>query len=124
MEVKILKKNKLILSNCPNFYRIVNFDYFEDDYVTDKLIKIYEEYIFNIDVTNYDELRIVKQIDYVLGKYLDDYLFRKKMKIEILKVKVNKSSSNIRKTIVESIINIFKRYKEEVTREIYISRWI
>ncbi len=119
-----MKKNKLILSNCPNFYRIVNFDYFEDDYVTDKLIKIYEEYIFNIDVTNYDELRIVKQIDYVLGKYLDDYLFRKKMKIEILKVKVNKSSSNIRKTIVESIINIFKRYKEEVTREIYISRWI
>ncbi len=119
-----MKKNKLILNNCPNFYRIVNFDYFEDDFVTEKLIKIYENYIFNIDVTNYDDLRIVKQIDYVLGKYIDDYLFRKRMQTEIVKIKISKSSVNIMQIVVENIINIFNRYKEDTTRKIYISRWI
>ena len=119
-----MNKNKFVLSNCPNFYRIVNFDYFEDDNVTEKLIKIYENYIFNIDITDEEEIKNVKKIDYVLGKYIDDYLFRRKMQIEIANVKIKKSCPNILKAVVESMISIFNRYEEETTRNIYISRWI
>lgn len=119
-----MNKNKLILNNCPNFYRIVNFDYFEDDYITEKLINIYESYIFNIDITNSDEVKTVKKIDYVLGKYIDDYLFRRKMQSEIVNVKVKRSCTDILLAVVESIITIFNRYEEETTRNIYISRWI
>ena len=28
-----MNKNKIVLQNCPNFYRIVNFEYFEEDVV-------------------------------------------------------------------------------------------
>ncbi len=117
-------KNKRIIEHCPNFYRIVNFDYFEDDSITDKLIKIYESYIFNIDLHDEEEVKIVKQIDYVLGKYIDDYLFRRKMQSEILHIKIQKTCTNLIRAVVESLIKIFDRYEEETTRNIYISRWI
>lgn len=119
-----MNKNKFILNKCPNFYRIVNFDYFEDDFITDKLIKIYEDFIFRADITSYDEMRMVEKIDYVLGKYIDDYLFRKKMQQDLLEVKIKKTCTDVLHAIVESIIAIFGRYEEETTRNIYLSRWI
>ncbi len=118
-----LNKNKLILEKCPNFYRIVNFEYFEEDAITEKLIKIYESFIFNIDISNNEDLETVKKIDYVLGKYIDDFLFRRKMQKEIMHVKVSKTG-NVLKTIVESIIQIFNRYEEETLKNIYIAKWI
>lgn len=119
-----MNKNKEILAICPNFYRIKNFEYFEDDMVTDKLIKIYESYIFKINVTDEFEKDLAKQIDYVLGKYIDDYMFRRKMQTEIFNVRIKKACSNILQVIVESIISIFNHYEEETIRNIYISRWI
>ena len=115
--------NKLVLENCPNFYRIVNFEYFEEDCVTDKLIKIYEDFIFKIDINNLEEKNMVKKIDYVLGKYIDDYIFRRRMQEEIFKVRVKKTT-DVLKAIVENIIQIFNCYEQETTRKIYISRWI
>ena len=44
-----MDKNKAIIDNCPNFYKIINFDYFADDIFTDKLIKIYRMYIFSVN---------------------------------------------------------------------------
>ncbi len=119
-----MNKNKLVLNYCPNFYRIINFDYFEEDNVTEKLIKIYENYIFNIDISNEEDIKLVQKIDYVLGKYMDDYIFRRKMQVEITQVRIKKNCPNILKAVVESMISIFNRYEEETTRNIYISRWI
>ena len=58
-----------------------------------------------------------------MGKYVEDYAFRKKLQIEMRTIKVKKGN-NIIRTIVESIISIFKNYELELTRKIYISRWI
>lgn len=119
-----MNKNKLVLNNCPNFYRIVNFEYFEEDAVTEKLIKIYEDFIFKADLSNREEVHMVRRIDYVLGKYIDDYFFRRRMQKEIHRVRVTKGCTNILKTIVASIISIFNSYEEDTKRNIYISRWI
>lgn len=109
---------------CPNFYRITNFEYFEEDLVTDKLIKIYEDFIFKADIKNEVEAKMVKKIDYVLGKYIDDNLFRRKMQKEIFNVKVTKTHRNKLRIVVENIIAIFNHYEEDTTRSIYIARWI
>ena len=102
-----MNKNKLVLEMCPNFYRIINFEYFEEDLVTDKLIKIYENFIFNADIKN-DE----------------DNLFRRKMQKEIYNVRIAKTYKNKLLAIVENIIAIFNHYEEDTTRSIYIARWI
>lgn len=121
---KLVVDNCLVIDNCPNFYRIVDFEFFEDDYVSEKLINIYEKFIFNIDINNEEDLKMIKDLDQVLGKYIDDYMFRRRMQQDIFTVKVKKNCGNIIRAIVESIIKIFDKYVEDTTRNIYISRWI
>ena len=116
--------NKLVLNYCPNFYKIVNFDIDEDDNVSRKLIQIYQEYIIKIDLSNVEETKLVMELDKVLSRYIDDYEFRKNLKVSMLQVKIKKSCTNILKAIVESIVSIFNNYEEYTTRNVYISRWI
>lgn len=103
-----LKNNKLILNYCKNFERIVNTDFLEGDILSIQLVRIYKDFIFNIELTE-QEIQKAIEIDKIMGRYIDDYLFRKTLKQELTKVKVKKSCSDIIKTIVENIIEIFHR---------------
>ena len=115
--------SKQIVENCPNFYKIVNFDYFEDDYLTASLIKIYRSYIFSVNPLDKIALNKVKEIDEILSKYIDDYVFRKTMKYELSQIRFH-SKENLLQNIINSIIGIFEKYEEGRTRNIYIARWI
>ena len=118
-----MKKNKIILKHCPNFYKINNFEFEEEDYISLKLINIYSDYIFNIDENNVDELKKVEEIDMILSKYIDDYVFRKEIKNGLLSIKV-KRGVNIVETIVNALLNLFEKYEEGYTRNIYFARWV
>lgn len=118
-----MKKNKIILEHCPNFYKINNFEFDEEDYITLKIFNIYEDYIFNIDETNEIELKKIEDLDYVLSKYIDDYSFRKDVQKGLLEIRV-KRGANIIDTIINAILRIFEKYEEGYTRNIYFSRWV
>lgn len=118
-----MDKSKQIIENCPNFYKIVNFDYFEDDNFTASLIKIYRTYIFSIDPLNEEELNKVITLDKVLAKYIDDYIFRKTMKFELTQIKITNKDDLLQK-LVNSILGIFEKFEEGRTRNIYIARWL
>ena len=118
-----MKKNKVILSHCPNFYKIVNFEFNEDDQITLKLIEIYKNYIFNIDINNSEDIKNVEKIDYVMNKYIEDYFFRKDMQERLLKIRVKKND-NVLETLVINIIDAFDNYETGYTRNIYFARWI
>lgn len=117
-------KNKQIISLCPNFYKIIEFSPYEDDIVSKKLIKLYQEYIFRIDIESKEDINSVIRLDYVISKYIDDYLFRKEMQKRILEIRVKKDTKDILRDIIRSIIKIFDNYEEYTTRVIYISKWI
>ena len=118
-----MKKNKIIIDHCKNFYRIKDFEYDNDDYITDKLISIYEEYIFNIDEKNPEDIKKIEILDLVIGKYIDDFNFRKEFKDRVLNIKVSRQD-NVLECIVNSLIKLFENYEEGYTRSIYIARWI
>lgn len=118
-----MKKNKIILKYCPNFYKIKDYEFEDEDYISLKLITIYEDYIFNIDSNNEEEVKKIKELDEILLKYIDDYLFRKEIKNSILKIKVRRGT-NIIETIVDSLISMFENYEDGYTRNIYFARWI
>ncbi|MDD4706248.1 MAG: hypothetical protein PHS24_03450 [Bacilli bacterium] len=118
-----MKKNKIIINYCPNFYKIINFDFFEGDYISKKLIEIYKDFIFDIDLDNEDDIYMVKQMDLVVNKYIEDYYFRKEMQRNMLNIRVKKSSRLVR-DIAQSIINCFDSYENGYTRNIYFARWI
>lgn len=118
-----MERNKKILQSCPNFYKIINFDFYEEDYITKKLIEIYKEYIFRVNIDNKEELELINQIDLILNKYIDDYYFRNEMKLSLKEIRV-KEDSDVLKEIIKSILKCFSLYEEGYTRNIYISRWI
>ena len=119
-----MNKNKEILKHCPNFYKIMNFDYFENDTISEKLITIYETFIFGINPDDKESLKKVNNLDEALAKYIDDYIFRKEMKNELVMIRIRKDEENILESIVLHIIRIFDRNQEGFTKNIYISRWI
>lgn len=118
-----MNKNKIILENCPNFYKIKNYEFDEDDYITLKIISIYEDYIFSVDEKNSDDIKLVSLLDNVVFKYIDDYNFRKEVRNGLLNLKV-KRGSNVINIIVDSIISLYNSYEDGYTRNIYFARWI
>lgn len=118
-----MNNNKEILKYCPNYYNIVNFDFSETDLISEKLINIYKNYVFSINIQNREEIEKVQELDRVLSNYIHDYLFRSTLQKEIITVKVKKDN-NILRNLVDIIIKIFTNYEEYTTRRIYISKWI
>ena len=118
-----MNRNKDILKYCPNYYTIINFDFKDNDIVSDKLIKVYKSYIFSIDEKSEEDIKRVEELDNVLASYIKDYLFRSTLQKEIMTVKVKKDN-NVLKNLVDIIIKIFTSYEEYTTRKIYISKWI
>ena len=118
-----MNKNKLILKHCPNFYKIINFDYNIEDKLTIKLIDIYKSYIFNNDFNNEEDLIKIEKFDSVINKYLNDYHFRKDMADKLLNIKVKSNSNSLINTIVDKIIELFDNYEMGYTRNIYFARW-
>lgn len=118
-----MNKNKQILRHCPNFYKIVNFEYFEDDYLSEKLIDVYEDFVFKVDLSKKNEVAKLEQLDIVLNKYIDDYFFRKELKESMLNIRMRKGE-DVLTAIVNWIIGVFDNYEVGYTRNIYFSRWL
>lgn len=116
--------NKIRLSFCPNFDKITNATFLEGDSLSIQLVRIYRDFIFKINVDSLEDTLKAQELDKTMGKYVDDYFFRKTLQEEIVNIKIKKCATDILRSIVESIIGIFKRYEEGATRKIYISRWI
>ncbi len=118
-----MENNKLIIKNCPNFYKIIDFEFYEEDYISKRLVKIYKDFIFEINIENKNDLKMIKQMDFVVNKYIEDYYFRKEMQRHMANIKV-KRTNNILKDIASAIINCFESYETGYTRNIYFARWI
>lgn len=118
-----MKKNKMILTHCPNFYKIINFEFLENDKLTAMLIEIYRNYIFSIDPSSTIEIKKIEKLDELLMKYLDDYFFQKEMKKGLMNIKVERTS-DILSILVEKILELFDNYETGYTRNIYFARWI
>lgn len=119
-----MSENKQILKYCPNFYNIINFNPLQEDQLSDKIIKIYQEYIFKIDPNNQEDVKEIKELDEAVAKYINDYSFRSEVQKEIVKIKVKTSCKDVLKFFIEAIIKIFTNYQDYTTRVIYVSRWI
>ena len=118
-----MNKNKQILKHCPNFYKIMNFEYYEDDLLSDKLINVYHDYVIKVSLDDKKNIAKLEQVDFIINKYIDDYFFRKELKAEMVKIRVRKGE-DILEAIINWIIKVFDNYEVGYTRNIYFSRWI
>ena len=116
--------NKIILKYCPNYYRIINEEYFELDLISDKVIQVLQSFIFGIDIKNKNDLKKVTALDSALVRYFDDREFKTYLTNILVSLKVSKKETDIMRFIADSIIGAHEKYLEGFTRNLYISKWI
>ena len=119
-----MDKSKEVLKYCPNFYKIMEFESETEDGVTQKLINVYREYIFRVNLENQEDVELVKNVDDVYAKYIDDFNFRNTLKEKILQIKILRDTKDVLKAFMLSVLEIFENYQSYTTRVICMSRWI
>ncbi len=117
-------KNKQIVNICKNYYKIVNSDINERDKETYQIIKIYTDYIFSLETVTQREVEKLTKIDNIMYKFITDNKFKKEMLNKLSTLKVNSAVTNLQEYVMNKIIEYFEDYKETITRNIYIPRWI
>lgn len=118
-----MNRNREVLKHCPHFYTIINFEYYSEDFITEKLINVYEKFIFSADIELDENIKKIEKLDRVLYKYISDYCFREQIKKDIVKVKVQRGE-NVLDSIVNAILRFFDNYEGFRLRKIQMTRWI
>lgn len=118
-----MDKNREVLKHCPHFYTIINFEYYSDDLISEKLIDIYEKFIFSVDISSANNVIKIEKLDKMLYKYINDYCFREQVKTDMMRIRVQKGE-NVLDTIVSAILGFFDSYEKTSIRKVQVTRWI
>lgn len=116
--------NKVVLKYSKDYYRIINEEFDELDYITDRLINIYQSYIFSIDISNKQNRKQVSALNEIMVKYFEDKNFKKELTNTLISLKFPKNTQNVLSEIIKVIEKTYKKYMEGFTRNLYIPKWI
>ena len=123
MENRYLE-NKIIVKYCKDYYRIINEEFSELDFMSGRLIQIYQAYIFSINARVKEQLKSAVDLNTAVARYFGDREFKTILTNMLKTLKVSKSETNVIGYIVNAIIKEYDKYMEGYTRNLYISRWI
>ena len=116
--------NKIVLKYCRDYYRIINEEFSELDFMSDKVIHIYQSFIFSINKRNKLELKKASDLNKAIARYFDDREFKTLLNNFLSALKVSKKETNVIAYIATAIIKEYDKYMEGFTRNLYIPRWI
>lgn len=123
MENRFLE-NKIVLNYCKDYYRIINEEFSSIDIMSDKIIRIYQAFIFSIDVKNKSDIKKISELNKAVVRFFDDREFKKMLTNFLMSLKVSKKETDVMRYISEAIIKEYNKYMEGFTRNLYIPKWI
>ena len=123
MENRFLN-NKVVIKNCKDYYRIINEEFNELDYMSDKIIHIYQSFIFSINPRSKVEMKKAVDLNTAVLRYFDDREFRTLLNNSLKSLKVSRKEENVIAYIANTIVKEYEKYMEGFTRNLYIPRWI
>ena len=113
-----------ILSNCPNYDKIVNYEYEYGDTLSSKLIDWYRELIFSCDGENANQLRIIYQIDHSLSMYVEDNQYKRGLSKILSKDEVDLNNSVLIQNVIKKIIEFTNQYEKDEILELVSNKWL
>ena len=113
-----------ILSNCPNYDKIVNYEYEYGDTLSSKLIDWYRELIFSCDGENVNQLRIIYQIDHCLSMYVEDNQYKRGLSKILSKDEVDLNNSVLIQRVIKKIIEFTNQYERDEILELVNNKWL
>lgn len=105
----------LIEKYSPNYDKIVNFLYEDDDFVSSRLITIYRDYLFG------NNNRYKKKLDMVLGSYTDKSEFYRYVEDYFRK---DDNLLDTDEKILNKLIHLYDEFEKEKLRKINNTRWL
>ncbi|MDD3048603.1 MAG: hypothetical protein PHQ89_01255 [Bacilli bacterium] len=115
---------KKVLEHCVNFNNIVNCEFLEDDVLTMKLISYYQDFVFNINSEDKDQIDLIKKLDKAMHKYVQDYRFAKSLKETLDVESIIKSDFPYLEQLMKYIIEFLDKYEKEVVEHTVETKWI
>lgn len=113
-----------ILSHCPHYDCIVNYEYEYGDNLSSKLIDWYRELIFAVNSNDEKQLKIVEALDKGLYLYVKDNEYKKEFKKYLRIEDINLESKKLIKDLIKKIIVFTSKYEQRRIMEITSSIWI
>ena len=113
-----------ILSNCPNYDKIVNYEYEYGDTLSSKLIDWYRELIFSCDGENVNQLRIIYQIDHSLSMYVGDNQYKRGLSKILSKDEVDLNNSVLIQRVIKKIIEFTNQYERDEILGLVNNKWL
>ena len=113
-----------ILENCPNFDKIVNYEYPYGDVLSKKLIDWYRELIFSANGNNESQLMVINALDKSLYLYLKDNKYKRGIRKIISVDELSFENKEVIKEVIKRIIEFTNSYEKKELRDFSIGRWL
>lgn len=111
---------KRILSFCPYYDDIINYDIRYDDEFSFDLIDWYKDLVFSCDM----DMEIIKVIDKCMYLYINSYEYRKGLMRIVNIGDIDMNSDKRKRRLIKKIINYTDRYEEDIILNIRVNKWI
>ncbi len=113
-----------VLQSCPNYDKIVNYEFPYGDILSEKLIDWYREMVFSANGKDENQLRIINAIDKSMYLYVSDNKYKKGLKKILSPEEVTLKDKELIRTVLMKLINYTNQYEKNQVLEIDTSKWI
>lgn len=113
-----------ILANCPNFDKIVNYEYPYGDTLSKKLIDWYRELVFSANGNNENQLMLIKALDRSLYLYIRDNKYKRGLRKIVSTEELTFEDKNIIKDVIKKLLEFTSNYEKREVREVASSKWL
>ena len=115
---------KKVLENCPNYDKIVHYEYPYGDTLSKKLIDWYSDLIFSANGNNENQLMLIRALDRSLYLYIRDNRYKRGIRKIISVDELNLTSKELIKDVIKKLIEFTSNYEKREVREVSVSKWL
>lgn len=121
IDIQYVKK---ILENCPNYDKIVNYEYPYGDILSKKLIDWYRELIFSANGNNENQLMLIRALDRSLYLYIKDNRYKRGLRKIVNVDELTFENKSIIKEVIKKLIDFTSNYEKKEVREVKVAKWL
>jgi hypothetical protein len=115
---------KKIFENCPNFEKIIHYEYPFGDILSKKLIDWYRELIFSANGNNENQLLLIRALDRSLYLYVRDNKYKRGLRKIITTDDLTFENKDLIKEVIKRLIEFTNNYEKKEVREVSVSKWL
>ena len=115
---------KKVLENCPNFEKIIHYEYPYGDILSKKLIDWYRELIFSVNGNNENQLLLIRALDRGLYLYVRDNKYKRGLRKIITTDELTFENKDLIKDVIKRLIEFTNNYEKKEVREVSVSKWL